>query len=141
MTTLRHIRETICLGHFSVSLVIKSAYCHIPIARRHCSFLHFKWKNTIYQFRTLPFSLSTVLKTFTGVMRPISPHCQKMGITLFLFLNKALILADSYEQARINGQRVASLLHKVVFVLAMTSANWKQHKCSLTWGSYATPGR
>ena len=49
-------REAIHLGHLEASLDIKSAYCHIPITRRHHCFLNFKGKNT-YQFRTLPFGL------------------------------------------------------------------------------------
>ena len=41
MATLKQIKEAIHPEQWAVSLNIKSAYCHIPIARRHCCFLHF----------------------------------------------------------------------------------------------------
>ena len=57
MTILRQIREAIYLDQWAVWLHIKLVYCHIPIARKHCCSLYFRWKNTLYQFRTLPFGL------------------------------------------------------------------------------------
>ena len=71
MMTLKQIREAIHPGQWAVSLDIKSAYCNIPTASRHHCFLHFQWKGKVYQFRTLPFGLSTAPKTFTRVMKPI----------------------------------------------------------------------
>ena len=42
-----------------------------------------------------------------------------MDITLFLYLNDALILIESCMQARIDGQRVSSLLQRLGFVLSL----------------------
>ena len=42
--------------------------------------------------------LSNVPKTFTRVMKPILHLCWKMGITTFLYLESALVLANSYTQ-------------------------------------------
>ena len=39
MTILKQIREAIHPGQWAVSLDITSAYCHIPIARKHHCFL------------------------------------------------------------------------------------------------------
>ena len=71
MTTLKQIREDIHPGQWAFSLNIKSAFCHIPIARRHHCLLCFRWKGKVYWFRTLPFSLSTAPKTFMKVKKPI----------------------------------------------------------------------
>ena len=84
----------------------------------HCCFLHFKWKNIIYQFRTLPFGLPTAPRSFTRVMRPISLHCQKMRIIQFLYLDNVVILAESFSQARVDGERVTSLLQRLGFILS-----------------------
>ena len=35
-------------GQWAISLNIKSAYCHIPVARRHHCFLCFQWKGKVY---------------------------------------------------------------------------------------------
>ena len=119
ITTLKQIREAICSGQWAVSLNIKSAYCHIPITKRHHCFLCFQWKGKVYQFKTLPFGLSTTPMPFTKVRKPILYLCQKMGITIFLYLDDALLLANSYTQAKEDGQRVVQLLQKLGFVLSL----------------------
>ena len=96
MTILKQIREAIHPGQWTVLLDIKWAYFHIPMARRHCCFLCFRWRGKVYQFRTLPFGLSTALKTILMVMKPILLHCQKMGITVFVHMDDALVLTKSY---------------------------------------------
>ena len=119
MTTLKQIREAIHPGQWAVSLDIKSAYCHIPIARRHQCFLHFHQKGKVYQFKTLPFGVSTAPKNFTRIMKPILHLCQKMGITIFLYLDDVLVLATSHTQAKEEWQRVMQLLQKLEFVLRL----------------------
>ena len=119
MTTLKQIREAICPGQWEVSLNIKSAYCHIPITRRyHCS-LCFRWEGKVYQFKTLPIGLATAVKTFTRVMKPILHLCWKMGKTVCLHLDDALVLVTSYTQAKADGQRVGQLLQRLGFVLSL----------------------
>ena len=107
MTTQKQIREAIHLGQWTVSFNIKSTYYHIPIAGRHHCFLCFKWKGKVYQFKTLLIGLSTTSQTFMRVMKPIFHLCWKMGMTIFLFLylDDAVVLANSYTQAKEDGQR------------------------------------
>ena len=71
----------------------------------------------LYQFRTLPFSLCTAPKTFTRVTKPFILQCQKIGMTIFLYLDDALVLANSLPQAKEDGQRVVQLLHRLGFML------------------------
>ena len=63
-------------------------------------------------------------KTFSRVTKPISLHCQKQSVTLFLYLDIAVILVESYMQARLDWQGVASLLHRLGFALS-------HNKCQL----------
>ena len=125
MTTLKHIREAIRPGCWAVSFDIKSAYCHIPIARRHRCFLRFRWKGQVYQFKTLPFGLSTAPKTFTRTTRPILLYCRKLGIKLFLYLDDGLILAPSYNIAKEHGELVAELVQRLGFVLSWKKCNFE----------------
>ena len=113
MTILKEIREAIHPGQLAVSLNIKSAYCHIPIARRHHCFLCFQWKGKVYQFKTMTFCLSTASKIFMSVTKHILYLCQKMGITIFPYLDNALGLANSYTQAKEDGKKVVQLLQTI----------------------------
>ena len=119
MTILKQVKEAICPGQWAVSLNIESAYCHIPITRRNHHFLCFRWRSKVYPVRTLPIILCTVPKTSTRVMKPILLLCQKMGITVFLYLGGALVLAHSYTQAKEDGRRVVHLLQRLGFVLRL----------------------
>ena len=119
MTTLKQIREAIHPGQWAVSLDIKSAYCHIPIESRHCCFLCFRWRDKVYQIRTLPFGLCTAPNTFMRVMKPILLLCWKMVITVFLYLDDALVLANSYTKAKEDGQRLVQFLQRLGFVLSL----------------------
>ena len=58
----------------------------------------------------MPLSLSTAPKTFTRVTKAILLQCQECGKTVFLYLDDALVLANSYTQAKEDGQIVVELL-------------------------------
>ena len=139
MTTLKQIREAIHQGQWAVSLDIKSVYCHIPTARSHHCFLCFKWKGKVYQFKILPFGLSTVPKTFTRVTKPILHLSQKMGITIFLYyLDDALLLATSYTQAKGEWHRVVQLLQRLGFVLSLEKCQLEPINNLHTWAWWST---
>ena len=44
---------------------MKDAYLHVPIASEHRRFLRFWWRGNKFQFRRLPFGLSSAPRTFT----------------------------------------------------------------------------
>ena len=106
MTTLKHIREATGPERYAVSLNIKIAYSHIPIAGRHCCLLGFRQRSKVYQLRTLSFILFTALNTFTRVTKPILLQCWKMGTAVFLYLADTLVLGNSYTQIKEDGQRL-----------------------------------
>ena len=84
--------------------------------KKHQYLLWFRWTGKIYQFKTKPFSLPIVPKTFTKIMKPILLHCWKGGIMLFLYLDVTLILAIYYSKVK-DRQKVAQLLQRLGFIL------------------------
>ena len=58
-------------------------------------------------------------------MKLILLQYQKVGITLFLHLDNALILADKYAWARTDSQRIVPLLWKLGFVLSLIKGKFK----------------
>ena len=129
--------------------ISKSAYCHVPMHCRHRCFLRFRYKGKVYQFKTLPFGLSTAQKTFTRCTWPILLYCCKLGITLFLYPDDALVLGDTYDQAKTNGRIVAKLLLDLGFVLSLEKCNFEPTQVfthlGVTWNTktmmlFATSG-
>ena len=53
------------------------------------------------------------------VTKPILHLCQKIGIAIFLYLDDTLLLANSFTQAKKDGQMVVQLLQKLGFVLSL----------------------
>ena len=76
--------------------------------RSHYCFLHFRWRGKVYQFRTLPFGPSTAPKTFTRVTKPILHQYQRMGTTVFLYLDDALVLANFKLRPRTLGSTLTT---------------------------------
>jgi hypothetical protein len=121
MATLRMIAGSIRQGDWAVSMDIKDAYLHVPIHQRHRLFLKFCHRGKIFQFRVLPFGLSTAPRTFTLITRPIIANCRRQGIRLALYLDDGLVLAASKSKAEEAGAKVMDQLQKLGFVI-----NWKK---------------
>jgi hypothetical protein len=81
METNRSSRSCIHPGMWTTSLDLMDAYFHIPIAPPFRKCLRFVWNNTVYQFRTLPFGISTAPLVFTRVFLTVIAHLH----TLFIF--------------------------------------------------------
>ena len=70
METPGTIRISLQRGEWVTSLDFSDAYFHIPIHTRSQKYLGFHFQNQSYQFRALPFSLSTAPMEFTCVVKP-----------------------------------------------------------------------
>ena len=51
-----------------VSIDLKDAYLSVMVAEEHRKHLRFQWEDQLYEFLCLPFSLSSVPRTFTKSM-------------------------------------------------------------------------
>ena len=65
LETPRTIRNAIQLEDWAVSIDLKDAYLHVPIHPSSRKLLRFVVNGNIYQFRVLPFGLSTAPRVFT----------------------------------------------------------------------------
>ena len=70
---------------------LQDAYCHIPIAMPHRPFLGFAWSingmHKFFQFKVLPFGLSTAPYVFTKITKPLAKHWRSQGIRMFWYLD------------------------------------------------------
>ena len=73
------------------------AYLHIPIHPASRKYLRFSLESTIYQFRALPFKISTALFVFTNLMEIVAGHIRSLGPNIYQYFDDWLVHRLSQE--------------------------------------------
>ena len=95
METPASVRLAIRTGDWAVFIDLSDAYFHVlmhPSARK---FLRFLALNQVWQFRALPFGLSTAPRVFTKLMLVVGAHFRSSGIRILQYLDDWLLLHKS----------------------------------------------
>ena len=74
-------------------LNFSNTYFHIPINQESRKYLTFPYQGQIFQFKALPFSLSTTLIEFTVVVKEVKSRAQSRMIRIHQYLNNWLIMS------------------------------------------------
>lgn len=119
MATIRTVAAAIRPGDFAVSLDLKDAYLHIPIHKLHRKFLRFTFKGTSYQFKVLPFGLSSAPRVFTKLTRVVVLYCRRLAMRVILYLDDSLLLARPRQVALQHRDILLELLQRLGWVV-----NW-----------------
>ena len=117
MESLKTAKNIIQKGDWLVKLDLKDAYLTVPMHRDHWKFLRFRWKGRLWQFKVLPFGLSSAPYTFTKLMKPVISLLRKLGIRVILYLDDMLIMAESQEEAKRHLATALELLVCLGFVV------------------------
>lgn len=112
METLRSILDSLRHLDFLVSLDLREAYLHIPIHPSHRRFLRFCYHNNHFQYRALPFGLSSAPRVFTKIMISLVAQWRLSGIHVHPYLDDLLLRASSYDQAKHHTQQILTSLAK-----------------------------
>ena len=97
METPETIRLSLQQGEWVTSLDFSDAYFHIPVHVKSWKYLRFHFQNQSYQFRALPFGLSTAPMEFTCVVKEVKLMAQSRGIRIHQYLDDWLIRAPTKE--------------------------------------------
>jgi len=125
MQTLRSIIQALQPGDWVAKLDLKDAYFHIPIHPKHRMFLRFAIQGKCYQFRALPFGLTSAPRIFTKIMSVVGAYLHKHQIQIFMFLDDWLLKSESQEHAEISMSRILQEILRLGLI-----PNWE--KSSLT---------
>ena len=87
METQKKVRNSIHPKDWAFSLDLTDAYLHVLIHPMSRKYLRFTLNNKIFQFRALPFGLSTSPFVFTQLMTAIASHLHTKAISLFPYLD------------------------------------------------------
>ena len=117
METPETIRISLQQGEWVTSLDFSDAYFHVPIHTRSRKYLRFHFQNQSYQFRALPFGLSTALMEFTGVVKEVKLMAQARGIRIYQYLDDWLIRAPSRESCHQGTQSLLARCQELGWVV------------------------
>ena len=97
METPETIRTSPQQGEWVTSIDFKDAYFHIPIQEQSTKYLRFHVQGQTYQFKALPFGLSTAPLEFTVVAREVKLMAIHKGIRIHQYLDAWLVRARSHQ--------------------------------------------
>ena len=97
METPETIRTSLQKGEWVTSIDFKDAYFHIPIQEQSRKYLRFHIQGQTYQFKALPFGLSTAPMEFTIIAKEVKLMAIQNGIRIHQYLDDWLVRATSHR--------------------------------------------
>ena len=97
METPETIRTSLLQGEWVTSIDFKDAYFHIPIQEQSRKYHRFHGQGQTYQFKALPFSLSTAPWEFTVVAKEVKLMAAHKGIRIHQYLDDWLVRAKYHR--------------------------------------------
>ena len=97
METPETIRTSLQQGEWVTSVDFKDAYFHIPIQEQSRKYLRLHVQGRTYQFKALPFGLSTAPMEFTVLAKEVKLMAIHKGIRIHQYLDDWLVRARSQQ--------------------------------------------
>ena len=113
MESSQTISAAIRPGDWATSIDLTDGYFHVPIARFFRKYLRFVINNVAYQFRALPFGLSTAPLVFTRLLQPLAIYVHLKGHLLHRYIDDLLPRQQIRLQVYFNTQFLLDVLHRL----------------------------
>ena len=98
METSQSVLQSLRQGDWLVSLDLQDAYLQVPVHPASRRFLRFCVGESVFQFRSLCFGLSTDPHVFTRVMALVSAIMHRYGFRILRYLDNWLVLGSSFQE-------------------------------------------
>ena len=99
MESIKRLKDVVLPGDYMVKLDLQDAYLTVPMYRSVCKYLHFCWKEEIYEFQSLPFGLAPAPLLFTKLLKPLLGFLRERGVRIIINLDDMLILAGGWRSS------------------------------------------
>ena len=119
METLFSIIAALQPQEWITKIDLKDAYHHIIVHVNIRKYFRFVVAGIVYQFRVLPFGLSTAPREFTKTLAPVIQLLRSQGIQVHAYLDDWIIRATSREQSLEHTQHIIQLLQSLGWTI-----NW-----------------
>ena len=103
---LKTLAELFEAGFYFFSFDVESGFHHVSVVEHHQQLLGFSWlfpdgKRRFYNFRVLPFGLSSACYVFTKLMRPLVARWRSMGHVSLVYIDDGISDRTSAKAASI----------------------------------------
>ena len=115
METPESILLSLQPGEWVTSLDFRDAYFHISISPNSRKFLRFSFQNQTFQFRALPFGLSSGPMEFAIVVKEVKLMAQARNIRMHQYLDTQTLLALCQELGWVVNLKKSELEPKQIF--------------------------
>ena len=113
METPETIRTSLQAGEWVTSIDFKDAYFHIPIHSQSRKYMRFHLQGRSYQFKALPFGLSTAPMEFTVVAKEVKLMALQKGIRTHQYLDDWLVRASTHDTCLQHTQTLVTLCQEL----------------------------
>ena len=113
METPQTIRTSQQAGERVISIDFKDAYFHIPIHSQSRKYMRFHLQGRSYQFKALPFGLSTAPMEFTVVAKEVKLMALQRGIRIHQYLDDWLVRASTHDTCLQHTQTLVTLCQEL----------------------------
>ena len=117
METTDSIRSSLLPGWWTFSIDLKDAYLHVPIHPSSRKYLRICLGDRVFQFKALPFGLSSAPWLFTKIVSEVKVMVHARGIQLHQFLDDWLGKAQSREECLTHSHRVVQLVEELGWII------------------------
>jgi hypothetical protein len=117
MENLESVRFLIREGDWMVKVDLQDAYFTVAILHSHKKYLRFRWKKRIFEFKCMPFGLSSAPRAFTKILKVVMAFLSKKGIRIIIYLDDILILNGSREGLLADLEQVVELRQALGFII------------------------
>lgn len=111
------LKDILKKGMWMAKLDLKDAYLSIPIQQCDRKYLQFEYENCLYQFKVLPFGLSSAPFVFTKLMKPFLSYLRAEGHVIIMFLDDMLILGSSQSEVKNKVNLICSRIKSLGFII------------------------
>ena len=110
---IRTFLESLQAREWVTSIDFKDAYFHIPIHSQYRKNMRFHVQGRSYQFKALPFGLSTAPMEFTVVAKEVKLMALQRGIRIHQYLYDWLVRATSHQTCLQHTQSLVALCREL----------------------------
>ena len=121
MTTPRTVTNAMHKGDWAVSIDLKDAYFHVPIHVRSRRLLRFAIATNdglrVFEFRALPFGLTSAPRVFTKVILPLGHHAHLHAVCLLQYLDDWQLRSPNKSLLARQTSWLLDIIRRVGFVV------------------------